>query len=64
MGPQQESQIAVEERCSLCGDAREQVGVLVEGFEGLNVCDDCIAVLSELLEDARARSQNATRVIA
>ena len=59
MNGQQGSQLAVEERCSLCGDARDQVEVLVEGFEGLYVCDDCIAVLTELLDDARARPHAA-----
>ncbi|MDP9259332.1 MAG: ClpX C4-type zinc finger protein [Actinomycetota bacterium] len=59
MSPQQERQAAVEERCSLCGDARDQVEVLVEGFEGLYVCDDCIAVLTELLDEARAQPHTA-----
>lgn len=56
MSGRQERALVVEERCSLCGDAREQVGVLVEGFEGVYVCDDCIAVLTKLLDDARAES--------
>ena len=45
----------VEERCSLCGDSREQAGVLVEGLEDFIVCQDCLAVLVELLEEARTR---------
>ena len=58
MSAQQENQPAAEERCSICGDAREQVGILVEGFADLYVCDDCIGVLTELLDEARAATHD------
>ena len=39
-------------RCSFCGKTRDQVRKLVQGLNGVCICDECIAACSEIIHDA------------
>jgi ATP-dependent Clp protease ATP-binding subunit ClpX len=41
-------------RCSFCGKADEQVGVIVDGPGGVRICDECVDYCTEVV--ARHRS--------
>ena len=38
-------------RCSFCGKAQEQVNRLISGPNGAFICDECIDICAEILED-------------
>ena len=38
-------------RCSFCGKTEEQVRKLIAGPEGAYICDECIDICSEIIEE-------------
>ena len=46
-------------RCSFCGKSQEQVERLIGGPENVYICDKCIELCNEILEEER--SQGRTR---
>ena len=38
-------------RCSFCGKSQDQVRKLVAGPKGVYICDECIGVCNEIMED-------------
>ena len=43
-----------EVRCSFCGKTRSQVRKLVQGPEGVFICDECIDACSDIIRDSDA----------
>ena len=41
----------INKRCSFCGKTQEQVKKLVVGPESVYICDECIMLCSEIIED-------------
>ena len=39
-------------RCSFCGKTRDQVRKLVQGLNGVCICDECVAACSDIIHDA------------
>ena len=40
-------------RCSFCGKKRQQVQRLIGGPRGVNICDQCIDLCREIIEDSQ-----------
>ncbi len=38
-------------RCSFCGKKRQQVQHLIGGPNGVNICDQCLNLCREIIED-------------
>ena len=38
-------------RCSFCNKSEDQVRKLIAGPEGVYICDDCIEICQEILEE-------------
>ena len=38
-------------RCSFCGKSRDQVRQMITGPSGIYICDECVDLCSELIED-------------
>ena len=38
-------------RCSFCGKTQDQVRKLIAGTDNVYICDDCIELCSEILEE-------------
>ena len=38
-------------RCSFCGKPQEQVNRLIAGPNGTYICDSCVDICSEILEE-------------
>ena len=38
-------------RCSFCGKSGRQVNRLIAGNNGVSICDDCVKVCNEILEN-------------
>lgn len=56
-----------ELRCSFCGKTRTQVRKLIQGPDGVFICDECVAACQDIIsgsdaEDARARAQELTHI--
>ena len=41
-------------RCSFCGKSQEQVERLIAGPGGVYICDECVALCQEIIEEGRA----------
>ena len=39
-------------RCSFCGKTRDQVRKLVQGLNGVCICDECVAACADIIRDA------------
>ncbi len=46
-------------RCSFCGKSQEQVRKLIAGPEGVFICDECIEVCMEIVEDELLEREEA-----
>ncbi len=44
-----------EAKCAFCGRSRREVGILIIGPEGANICDECAKLCVEMVEDEGAR---------
>jgi len=42
----------VADRCSFCGKRRDQVQVLVNGPGGVAICDECVALAAEIVDES------------
>nr|WP_315522533.1 ATP-dependent Clp protease ATP-binding subunit ClpX [Olegusella massiliensis] len=56
-----------ELHCSFCGKTRTQVRKLIQGPDGVFICDECVAACQDIIsgsdaEDARARAQELTHI--
>jgi len=38
-------------RCSFCGKRQDQVKKLIAGPTGVFICDDCVALLKEIIDE-------------
>lgn len=38
-------------RCSFCGKTEDQVRKLIAGPDGAYICDDCVAICSEIIQE-------------
>lgn len=48
-----------EQRCAFCGRSRDDVGILIIGPDGANICDECAKLCVEMTSDARAKRNPA-----
>ena len=52
-------------RCSFCGKTQDQVRKMIAGSNGVYICDDCIELCAEILEEElaipRARQNFSTK---
>ncbi|MCF0146498.1 MAG: ATP-dependent Clp protease ATP-binding subunit ClpX [Eubacterium sp.] len=46
-------------RCSFCGRPEEQVRKLIAGPDGAFICDECVGICSEIIEEEFAESRKA-----
>ena len=44
-------------RCSFCGKTQEQVHKLIAGPNGTYICDECVEICSEIIEEEVARDR-------
>ena len=44
-------------RCSFCGKPQEQVRKLIAGPNGAYICDECVDICSEIIEEEFAREE-------
>ena len=44
-----------KKHCSFCGKERELTQLLIDGPDGVAICDECIAVCSSMLEETRGK---------
>ncbi len=44
-------------RCSFCGKPGDEVGRLVTGPDGVNICDECVAMCQEILVQEKSRQE-------
>ena len=44
-------------RCSFCGKTEDQVRKLIAGPDGVYICDECIGICSEIMEEEFANEQ-------
>ncbi len=44
-------------RCSFCGKSQEQVRKLIAGPNGAYICDECVDICSEIIEEELAREE-------
>ncbi|WP_298579339.1 ATP-dependent Clp protease ATP-binding subunit ClpX [uncultured Olegusella sp.] len=56
-----------ELHCSFCGKTRTQVRKLIQGPDGVFICDECVAACQDIIlgsdaEDARVRAQELTHI--
>lgn len=54
MPPYQDSENPAGMRCSFCGKTRDQVEKLVQGLNGVCICDECITACADIIRDADA----------
>jgi ATP-dependent protease Clp ATPase subunit len=47
--------------CSWCWKTPSEVAVLIQGFGGAYICDECIELCVELIEDKKAKSKTERR---
>jgi ATP-dependent Clp protease ATP-binding subunit ClpX len=40
-----------EYRCSFCGKRQDQVKKLIAGQKGVYICDDCVALCNEIVDE-------------
>ena len=45
-----------EKHCSFCGKPYSQTGALVAGPNGIYICDECIDLFSELVEENKSKT--------
>ena len=38
-------------RCSFCGKTEDQVRKLIAGPDGVYICDECVSICSEIMEE-------------
>jgi ATP-dependent Clp protease ATP-binding subunit ClpX len=48
-----------EMRCSFCGKSRSQVRKLIQGQDGLCICDECVTACSEMIAESDAEEAKA-----
>lgn len=48
-----------EQHCAFCGRARSEVGILVVGPEGANICDECARICVQMTESQASRRNAA-----
>ncbi|MBQ2701869.1 MAG: ATP-dependent Clp protease ATP-binding subunit ClpX, partial [Clostridia bacterium] len=41
-----------EKHCSFCGKDKELTKLLIDGPDGVSICDECIAVCTSMLDEA------------
>lgn len=46
-------------RCSFCGKTQDQVRKMIAGSNGVYICDDCIELCAEILEEELGDAENA-----
>ena len=44
-------------RCSFCGKTEDQVRKLIAGPDGSYICDECVEICSEIIEEEVARDR-------
>jgi ATP-dependent Clp protease ATP-binding subunit ClpX len=52
-----------EARCSFCGKGKNEVRRLIEGSEGVYICDECIALAGEILAEEGLNTTTSTSPI-
>ena len=52
-----------EKHCSFCGKDREQTKLLIDGPDGVCICDECISICNSMLEESNdVTSENNEKV--
>lgn len=41
------------EHCSFCGKTKDEVGRLIMAQDGIGICDECVKLCTEVLEDVK-----------
>ena len=50
-------------RCSFCGKTRDQVTRLVQGLNGVCICDECVDACSDIINDAEGGAASSPEVL-
>ena len=48
-------------RCSFCGKSQDQVQRLIAGPGGVYICDECVALCSEIIEEEQPSTTAASQ---
>jgi len=49
-------------RCSFCSKSKDQVERLIAGPGGVYICDECVALCNQIIQEERTRHQRASSV--
>ena len=44
-------------RCSFCNKTEDQVRKLIAGPDGVYICDECVDICAEIIEEEKAKGQ-------
>ena len=42
-----------EKRCSFCGKEKELANLLIDGPDGVCICDECVAICDAMVEESK-----------
>lgn len=48
-------------RCSFCGKQQDQVERLIAGPNGVYICDQCVDLCQEIIQEEREKRQQAVK---
>jgi ATP-dependent Clp protease ATP-binding subunit ClpX len=46
-------------RCSFCGKSQEQVFTLIGGPDDIIICDECVTLCAQIIQERRAAERKA-----
>ena len=46
------------QNCSFCGKTQKEVFKLLEGIDGVHICDSCVDLSTQLLDKERVKTYN------
>ena len=52
-----------EKKCSFCGKERDLTKLLIDGPDGVSICDECIAICNSMLDEANEESNTLTETV-
>lgn len=52
-----------DKTCSFCGKPKEQVKALVEGPNGLHICDECVSICQDILKEEQIKTDSSFELL-